>query len=1325
MFADWTGPFGYPNLLANPDFEHATIAANSNNGNWGRFSDGKVSVTGWTGSGKAGVAKFGNSTWDPFLPDTDNYFVFIQMTKGFADGASYIEQTVTPEATGLYAFTCQYATRWTYNPNAMRLGFSVVCGNVTNELEEAVLLARDSRFRNVMRYVTLEAGRSYTFRLYGIAESDDADVDRTAVIGSCSLELLPAADRTISSDYHLMTDEDWSAQTVAIAAGVKIHLDGHTLKLGYVRPDGNGAAPEFTDETQTPGVLLVTASDGETFLNPGWSVTGGATLVKDGPGTLAWRGGTVGEDAPILVTNGLFRLDTWPMNVFGTNGTFTIRDKGQYDVHFGWHGLQAPSYDRTFYIEGDGPDGSGAIVNNASLNESARHFSTAIMTGDATIGGTSRIDFRGTGVGLYGTNMTLTVKNKKLAFCEGESHLDCSRVVVDADGELEPCNDGGILDVPQGVLLVNGGTLSNWATRNTTQTFNFPVSIGEGGGKILTASYWYRISAPVTVTAGNTLDCPTDGPWYGGAITNETDATINIGGDFFATGGIFKNDGTVVHTAKSFYFGSRDDQTHPCRVENNGVFRTVGGNFYFRSENHAHGAGTFDLAGSTATLEGDLSDFTGVIRVSGGTASIASVTNFPGTLKLAGGKVTTSLAEVATDVVFDLTEQTTSINIEKLGYTTLPNGKAITIDLRGRSLAVGDKLLSWTSVPSFVFSLDEETAQSGVPLVSTPVGLYYGVNTTDAIYATWTGAADNGDYGDARNWTCLNSVNEVVENGLPNYETIVTLGADVPPGGWQAFSAASQIGPIDLNGHRIVIHGANGSDTVLSMTNTSTSARAEIRFTLGAGTNFVKTANLVLAGNISLVVDGEGKFTWNGGTLAADIPITVSGGVFKLGVTTADVFGSSGTITVNGTGQFDLNTGSGISPVRKRTFYIEGEGPDGSGAIYNSATTGNSGNHLEHVVMTGDATIGGTSRIDFRDCNGGLDGAGYALTIKGVKVAFVQGGSYSSPLTTHLTCGSLLLDGGILEPCSSQLTSGKNKKKLICAVTIADGITIKNGGQFQSWDSNAITPEYTNLGSITIAEGGGTITRTKNWFKISAPITVKTGSTLDCPAEGPWYNGAITNETDATTNIGGDFFAVGGIFRNDGSVVHTAGKFYFGSRDDQTHPCRVENNGVFRTVGGNFNFRSENHAHGAGTFDLAGSTATLAGDFSDFTGTILLSGGTATISSINTFTGTLRLKGGTISTSLAAFTGMVVIDVAEQAEPLDVDGKGWFTLPSGKEVLVDVGERELQYGDRLLSWTTAPSNVRFKLLGEHKGVLRKDATGVVYGKTKGIVIIFR
>ena len=1304
--AEGTGPFGYPNLLVNHDFESATIAAESNSGNWGYFKDGKVSLTGWTGDGNAGVAKFDNPTWDPFLPDADGYFAFVQMAEGSADGASYIEQTVTPEATGLYAFTCQYAPRWTHHSDAMRLGFSVVCGNVTNELEEAVLLRRDSRFRNVMRYVTLEAGRSYTFRLYGIAESGDADVDRTAIIGSCSLEHLPAADRAISADYHLTTDEDWSAQTVAIAAGVKIHLDGHTLKIGYVRPDGNGAAPEFTDETASPGVLCVAVPEDETLPNPGWCVTGGATLVKDGSGTLAWRGGTVAEDAPILVTNGLFRLDTWPMDVFGTSGTFTIRDKGQYDVHFCWaRELQAPSYARTFYIEGDGPDGSGAIVNNATLNKDAQHFSTAIMTGDATIGGTSRIDFRGTGVGLYGTNMTLTVKNKKLAFCEGESHLDCARVVVDADGELEPCNNGGILDVPQGILLVNGGTLSSWA--NGTQSLDLSVTAGEGGGTIRRAQSWYGIIGPVTVTAGNTLDCENGGPWYDGAITNETGSTFKIGGDLFATGGIFRNDGSVIHTAGKFYFGSRDDHNYPCRVENNSVIRSTGGNFYFRYENSAHGAGLFDLAGSTATMEGDLSDFTGVVRVSGGTASLVSVTNFPGTLKLAGGKVTSSLAEVTTDVVFDLTEQTASINIETLGYTTLPDGKAITIDLRGRDIAVGDKLLTWTKVPSLVFSLDSETAQGGVPLVSTPIGLYYGANTTDAIYATWTGAADNGDWNDAGNWTCIDSVGGTIPGGVPTFETHLTLGADVPLGGWEAFSSAAQTGPIDLNGHRIVIHGANGDSPALSITNTSTSARAEIRFTLGAGTNFVKTANLVLAGNISLAVDGEGMFTWSGGTLAADIPITVSGGVFKLGVTTADVFGTSGTITVNGTGQFDINYSSGgnSSPVRKRTFYIEGDGPDGSGAIVNNATGNAYGYHLEKVVMTGDATIGGISRIDFRGNNYGIDGAEHTLTIKNTGMIAFCGG------TAYLACKDVVVtEGGVFQPCSG------------CVMNVSGSLYIVNDGIFGNYSSNNITQAFAF--PVVADDGGGVIRSDNYWYRLNGALTVKSGSTLSCISGAPWYGGAITNEADATLNISGEFSACGGIFRNDGTVNHTAAKFVLGHRDNANAPCAVENNGTIKTTGGTFQFKAESSMTGTGTLELAGGSPSVKGALSGFTGTIRVSGATATIDNIATFPGTLVLADGVVSTSLASVTCGIVFDISDKTETFAVPGS-WLTLPSGSEVLVDVGSRELQYGDTLLSWETAPSNVRFKLQGEYKGILRKGNDGLVYARNPGMMIFIQ
>ena len=1118
-------------------------------------------------------------------------------------------------------------------------------------------------------------------------------------------------DITLGAD---VPDTGWTAFDASYAG--TINLNGHRLVIC----GGSWLAFSVTNSSSgAPGELRFTVPENETFeKTAALRISGNLSLVKDGPGTFLWSHDSesaLSAAIPVLVTNGVFKIGATTGNLFGASGTVTVKAPGQFDINTTQK--YGPTRVRTFYIEGDGPDGSGAIVNSAANTQWGYQLNKIVLTGDATIGGRGFIDIRDSGNGIDCGGYELTVKNTGRLLVETGTHLTNATDIVISGGTLQVCNSC-VLGAER-IVLENGGTFLNYMTSGT-KDYNVPFVVREGAGTISSGKNWYHIYSPVTVESGCTLNLPTDGPWYDGAITNETDATLNISGEFNARSS-FVNNGFVNHTADDFRLGGRNETAHPCAVENNGTIKTSGGTFQFKAESSMTGTGTLDLAGGSPSVAGDLSGFTGTLRVSGGTASLSSIGNFGGTLVLANGTVSTSLSGVTCPVVFDLSGKTAPFTIPE-SWLTLPASKQVAINLRGRTMVWGEKLLSWESAPSLAFSLSE----GSTPLVEKADGLYFGDGDIVPVSATWTGAANNGLFFDVANWTCLDENNDPV-SAFPAASTAITLGADVPQGSWAVSDLEHQTGTIDLNGHRAVLQSASGNSPAIAITDTSldTSHPGELHFFIGEGVAYTNTASFGITGNLSLVKDGPGLFVWGGGTLAADIPIIVSGGTFKLGVTTENVFGSSGTITVNGTGQFDINTGSGVSPVRKRTFYIEGEGPDGSGAIYNSATDGLSGNHLEQVYMTGDATIGGTSRIDFRECNGGLDGAGYALTIKGVKVAFVQGGTYASPLTTHLTCGSLMLDGGILEPCSIQLKSGTKKKKLICAVTIADGITIKNGGQFQSWDDSAITPEYANLGSITIAEGGGTITRTKNWFNIAAPITVKTGSTLDCPAEGPWYNGAITNETDATTNIGGDFFAVGGIFRNDGSVVHTAGKFYFGSRDDQTHPCRVENNGVFRTVGGNFYFRSENHAHGAGTFDLAGSTATLAGDFSDFTGTILLSGGTATISSINTFTGTLRLKGGTISTSLAAFTGMVVIDVAAQAGALDVDGKGWFTLPSGKEVLVDVGERELQYGDRLLSWTTAPSNVRFKLLGEHKGVLRKDATGVVYEKPKGIVIIFR
>ena len=1312
--ADGIGPFGYPNLFVNPDFENATVPSDSNHGNWGWFKDGLVTLYGWTGSGNAGVASTTDrDTWLSALPENDNYRVFIQMQNGFADGYSYIEQTVTPEKSGTYAFTCRYATRHIKNgsyDDPGTLGFSIACNGVTNEFGRVAFSRRYFEYQNTTRFLTLAAGQSYTFRLYGVA---DKTTDRTAMIASCALERLPQSDISITGEYHLVADEDWSDETVYLAPGARVHLDGHNLMInGSVRLGVDNTDAVFTDETANPGELRVTVPAGAEFVNYGYSVAGGITFVKDGPGTFTWNGGTIAATVPITVAGGVFKANVTVANAFGSSGTITVKAPGQFDIHYPVDGGHCPAGYRTFYIEGDGPDGTGAIVNNAYVDLWGYHLNTVIMTGDATIGGNSRIDFRGNNIGIDGVGYTLTIKNTgMLAFCGGNAHLTCKNVIVADGGVFQPCS-GCVLNIAEGVALVNGGVFANWANANTTQEFHIPVEVGEGGGTFRSDARWFAMSKPVTVKAGNALTCATTTPWYQAPVTNEVNATLTIRGDFFAAGGIFVNEGAVSHTGGNLYFGSRDDTTHPCRVENGGTIRTSGGNFFFKAESSATGTGVFDLAGA-ADISGDLSGFTGTLRVSDGWAKIPSVATLGGTLVLAGGDISNSLAAVTCPVVFDLSDKTEPFSIPET-WLSLPANKAVTIELRGRRLVLGEKLIEWETAPNLVFMLDDAAAMQGVQLVRAEDGLYFGAGSGASVArATWTGAAMNGEFADVRNWVCYD-VNGNVIDTIPVPETVITLGADVPFGGWATFATASQTGSINLNGHRLVLQPANNSAITFAVTDSSTdtSHPGELHITLGKGVNFSKTSDFDISGNLALVVDGEGSFTWSGGTLAAAIPITVTGGVFKVGVTTENVFGTSGTITVKAPGQFDINYGKGgkSAPVRARTFYIEGAGPDGVGAIVNTSSENNWGYHLNHVIMTGDATIGGRARIDFRGSGLGIDGAGYTLTIKNTGMIALCGGA------AYLNCGNVIVtDDGVFQPCSG------------CVLNIAGDITLVNGGVFANWADANTTQDFHV--PVIVGEGGGTFKSDARWFSMNRPVTVKSGNTLTCATATPWYQAAVTNETDATLNIAGDFFATGGFFANEGLVAHTGGKMHLGSRDDQTHPCRVENNGTLTTGGGDFHFNFESSAFGTGTFEVTGGTAEFAGDFTGFTGTILLKGGSMSFLQPATFAGNLILREGTIAsgTSLAGLSGTVTINLKDRDLPLDVEGKNWLTFADGKEVIIEVGKRKFQKGDQLLAWETRPANsakIRFKLSNDQPGKLYADSTGLFYD-VRGLIILLK
>jgi hypothetical protein len=453
----------------------------------------------------------------------------------------------------------------------------------------------------------------------------------------------------------------------------------------------------------------------------------------------------------------------------------------------------------------------------------------------------------------------------------------------------------------------------------------------------------------------------------------------------------------------------------------------------------------------------------------------------------------------------------------------------------------------------------------------------------------------------------------------------------VPDAGWANFDAA-YAGTINLNGHRLVICG--GSDLKFSVTDSSSGAPGELRFTIPENETFAKTAGFRISGNLSLVKDGPGTFLWSHdaeSALSAAIPVLVTNGVFKIGAATGNLFGAGGTVTVKAPGQFDINTAQQYGPVRARTFNIEGDGPDGSGAIVNSAANTQWGYQLNKIVLTGDATIGGRGFIDIRGSGNGVDCGGYELTVKNTGRLCVEAG-------THLTNATdIVVNGGNLLVCNSSVLG-------------AERIVLENGGTFLNYmDSGTkayTVPFVVRAGSETSITN--TITTSKNYFSMNKPITVESGATLSLPTGGPWYAG-FTNKTDATIVVSGGevCLTTDSILKNDGTLDHIGGKLYVGHRDDDTGACTVENNGLIRSAGGEFVFKPQSSMIGSGTLELAGGSPQVLGDLSGLTGTVIVSNGVAiTIAGINCGGTVAVYEGSTLTVDATSTTKVANMEFA-------------------------------------------------------------------------------
>ena len=355
--------------------------------------------------------------------------------------------------------------------------------------------------------------------------------------------------------YTLNEDEDWTGQEETKLKGT-INLNGHNLTIS--RFAGFCTITE-TNSVGHLGELHVNVASGT--VSGGAELTGLVTLVKEGEGTLTWDGGEneVSGTCPILVTNGIFKVGANVM--FGGSGKITVKGKGQFDLNSG-SVLTSSLIGWAFEIEGDGPDGTGAIISAATGTTGGCKLSTVVLTGDATIGGTVPIYFQPNKMPAYGVegrDCVLTVKSvPAFQFGNGYAYLKVKRVVCDGSS-IQPVSTStyGFDEIPDGVFLKNGGNLKPYSFKSG---YVLPLAVtvedGETGSISCPGTGASSVKLTGAVTVGN-----------GGSLTINDVLPITFTGDVVDNGtisasaaatitGTLRGGGAITGTGFTFGTGS-------------------------------------------------------------------------------------------------------------------------------------------------------------------------------------------------------------------------------------------------------------------------------------------------------------------------------------------------------------------------------------------------------------------------------------------------------------------------------------------------------------------------------------------------------------------------------------------------------------------------------------------------------------------------------------------------------------------------------------------------------------------------------------------------
>ena len=483
--------------------------------------------------------------------------------------------------------------------------------------------------------------------------------------------------------------------------------------------------PAFIDGTETAsgditvsgsmfaGPITLTGANDYTFKGTG-TIAGGDTVTFGGTGTITLDGANFG-DQEIVITNGqkvVLGLNAGPNSLGADSGSsggkVTIAEGSQFNANDISLIATDPRSEitqlKTFSIAGDGPDGRGAIVNDA-LDGRTSHGSQNCalrrveLSGDASIGGADRVDLRarsGTAAtatpGIYGPGKTLTVKNN-VWLAVWNQPIDVQSILIPEGGKFLPVQTSETnFNVPGGITL-DGGLIDHY---QNTYPANMPFHVTANGGTFQSGGGASTVKGDVSVASGATLALIGDqNVTYSGAF-NANGATIthsNSATTFFKGPSAGPLD--ITQTAGHVYLGSGfsnsvvnitqtggncglyTDATAP--VFDNLNINASGGTIYIRPQSTSAlvdvpGSINLGTSGRNVYVYGPANNKGIKIKVTGKSAQFGPVcdTTNPGTVYLKSGTDLTATDFACGNVV----------SKPARGYMVIENGAKVTVTSR-------------------------------------------------------------------------------------------------------------------------------------------------------------------------------------------------------------------------------------------------------------------------------------------------------------------------------------------------------------------------------------------------------------------------------------------------------------------------------------------------------------------------------------------------------------------------------------------------------------------------------------------------------------------